>query len=66
MICMTTTTPATGTLILVETKPFRNSDETRIHECRVLDTNPAIWSVERKPGSRHCIPTETIVDWTEA
>lgn len=56
-------TPEVGTKILIETKPFVNTDERRITECTYLGTDGLHWITERKPGSRHYVPVETIQDW---
>lgn len=57
------TTPEIGTRILVETKPFVDSDKVFLNECTYLGTDGLHWITERKPGSRHYIPVETIREW---
>lgn len=56
--------PTEGERILVLTKPFIDSERTDLTECRVLGSDRLHLIVERKPGSRHYIPRETILEWS--
>lgn len=60
------TTPEPGTLVLVETKPFVDSDKIRLDEVGIISTDSVLWTVTRNGRGRYCIPVSTIRAWVKA
>ena len=62
----TVTMPKPGDVILVETKPFVDSDRLCLAEVAVVAVDSLHVQVTRNGCGRFYIPRETILDWCEA
>lgn len=55
-----------GVRLLVETKPFVDSERRCLDELTVVGDDGMHWICERKPGSRHYYDKGIVTDWTLA
>ena len=58
----TATTYAPGTVVLVMTKPFIDSDKLFMQEVEIIKIDRNHWHVKKNGRGHYCIPVETIQD----